>query len=260
MTTKDYVRLRQICLATLDIKSAEAAVSGILGLNVCHRSTLKEFGLENIMFPVNGTFIEIVAPTAPNTAVHRFLARNENRGGYMAIFDCADVTRHRALAEANGVDVIYERNSEGGDLLQLNPKQTGATIMEFDHHYGGDDLLGHYEWAGKGWQDHVRTDVTKDILGIEISSPKAALRAKLWANLCNRVVVYGESDLQDITLDYGTLTFRQTAKNSRELFSAIDLTVSDRHQVLTLADQAGCPVTDNSFDFCGIEFRLRRAD
>jgi len=258
MTTTDYVRLRQICLVTLDIKQAETALAEILGLSICHRSELTEFGLENSMFPVNGVFIELVAPTKPNTAVHRFYARNEGRGGYMAIFDCSDVAKHRALAVANGIDPIYERHSEKADLLQLNPKQTGATIMEFDHHYGGDDMLGHYEWAGDGWQDYINLEVTRNILGIEIGSPKAAARAKLWSKLCDRDVSYGESDLQDIKLNKGTLTFRHT-KGARELLSAIDITVVDRKRVLDTAAKSGCVTTDNSFDFCGVEFRLLNA-
>lgn len=259
MTPPDYVRLRQICLATTDIKKAEHDLSHLLGLDVCHRSQLENFGLENIMFAVNGTFIEVVAPVAKNTTVHRFLAKNQGRGGYMAIFDCRNVAKHKALAEAAGVDPIFERYNEKADLLQLNPKQTGATMMEFDHHYGGDDRLGRYEWAGDNWQEQLSTEVTSDILGIELCSPKAAMRAELWSKICDRPLHSGEAGIQDIQLDYGVLTFRQNSKSPQEMLTAINMTVKNRSQVITLAEDLGCAITDNSFDCCGVTFRLQSA-
>jgi hypothetical protein len=259
MTSENYLRLRQICLATLDLKGTEETLSKILGLTVCHRSTLENFGLENIMFAVNGVFIEVVAPIRAETAVHRFLARNNGLGGYMAIFDCARVADHREAALANGIDPVYERNSDEADLLQLNPKQTGATMMEFDHHYGDDRMLGHYEWAGNDWHKHVDTRVTKDILGIEITSPKAALRAELWAKLCLRPTSSGEAGLTDIKLDYGTLTFRQTESGSPEMLRAMDITVTDRQKTLATAESEGCNLSHSSFTCCGMEFRVHTA-
>lgn len=256
MAATDYVRLRQICLATSNIRKAEATLSTILGLKVCHRARLPQFGLENIMFAVNGAFLEIVAPVEAGTAVDRFLTRNHGRGGYMAIFDCADVAIHRALATAAGIDAIFERKGEKAELLQLNPRQTGATMMEFDHHYGGDDLFGAYGWAGEDWQDFIDTGTTRDILGIEISSPKAGLRAALWAGLCDRRLSVGEPGIAEIKLDYGTITFRQADNTPAELLRAIDLTVADRRQMLRAAEKAGLAVSDSSFDCCGVEFRL----
>ena len=259
MSPRNYVRLRQICLAAADIKETETVLSEVLGLEVCHRSNLPQFGLENIMYALNGVFLEIVAPTKPNTAVDRFLARNNGRGGYMAIFDCANVARHKALAQSAGVEPIYERSDEKADLLQLNPKQTGATMMEFDHHYGDDGMLGHYEWAGEDWHEFVKTDVTKDVLGIEICSPDLDARTALWGKICDRPVADSGNNIRKISLDYGTILFRDTVSGEAEQLSAIDLTVADPGKMLETAKRAGCPVTDTSFDYCGLEFRLHAA-
>ncbi len=256
MPAHNYVRLRQICLAAADIARTEQVFNDVLGLEVCHRSELSQFGLENIMYAINGCFLEIVAPTKENTAVDRFLSRNNGRGGYMAIFDCADVDRHKRLAGEVGVEPIYERRNEKADLLQLNPKQTGATMMEFDHHYGDDGLLGHYEWAGDDWHRFVNTGVTGDILGIEIASPDAAARAKHWAHICDRPVTT-EGGAGRITLDHGSIRFTERA--GPELFTAIDLTAADPEDMKQRAAAAGCALTDAGFDFCGVEFRLKPA-
>ncbi len=259
MTSKDYVRLRQICLASLDIAKAEETLTSILNLNVCHRSTLDQFGLENILLPIGAVFLEIVAPTRPDTAVHRFLAKNEGKGGYMAIFDCADVDKHRALATEKEISVVYERKNDKADLLQLNPKQTGATMMEFDHHYGGDDLMGNYEWAGDGWQKAIDQTVARKVLGLEIISPKAEKRAKLWAHLCDRPLSEGEKGVHELRLDLGVLTFRQNRTTRQEILQQVDISVEDRQNVLRIAEAAGCPITDTSFEFCGVLFRLHAA-
>lgn len=258
MPFNNYVRLRQICLAAADITKTEQVFSHVFGLDVCHRSKLADFGLENIMYALNGCFLEIVAPTKENTAVDRFLARNNGRGGYMAIFDCADMVRHKTLAEEVGVAPIYERRNDKADLLQLNPKQTGATMMEFDHHYGDDTMLGHYEWAGDDWHKHVSTDVTGDILGIEISSPGAEARAKLWSHICDRPLTI-QDGTREIDLDYGYIRFTNTTEQGRELFTAIDLTAKNPKEMKQRAKEAGCPVTDAGFDFCGVEFRITPA-
>ncbi len=258
MSSNNYVRLRQICLAAADITETERVFSHILGLDVCHRSELANFGLENIMYAINGCFLEIVAPTKENTAVDRFLSRNKGRGGYMAIFDCADIDRHKSLAAEAGVDPIFERRNEKADLLQLNPKQTGATMMEFDHHYGDDTMLGHYEWAGEDWHGYVSTEVTGDILGIEISSPGPEARAKLWSHICDRPVTM-QGGTREIDLDYGYIRFTDTSEQGRELFTAIDLTANNPEEMKARAKAVGCTVTDAGFNFCGVEFRLTPA-
>ena len=255
MSSNNYVRLRQICLAAANIADTEKVFNHVLGLEVCHRSELANFGLENIMYAINGCFLEIVAPTKENTAVDRFLNRNNGRGGYMAIFDCKEIDRHKSLAAEAGVDTIFERRNEKADLLQLNPKQTGATMMEFDHHNGDDSMLGHYEWAGDGWHKYVCTDVTGDILGIEISSPDATKRAALWGHIVDRTVTK-KGDLREINLDHGYLRFVDTAGQGAELFTAIDMTVRDPETMKARAKEMGCATTTAGFDYCGVEFRL----
>jgi hypothetical protein len=44
------------------------------------------FGLTNAVFAVGDTFVEVVAPTQPDTTAGRYLKRRGGDGGYMAIF------------------------------------------------------------------------------------------------------------------------------------------------------------------------------
>lgn len=258
MTSENYVRLRQICLAAHDIGEAERTLSAILGLDVCHRSALPEFGLENILFAINGGFLEVVVPTRPDTAVGRFLDRSAGRGGYMAIFDSANVARHKARAAEMGVPPVHERYDDRADMLQLSPKATGATMLEFDHHHGGDDLMGAYHWAGDDWQRHVKTDVTGEIVGIEIAGPTARERATLWAHICDRPLT-GDDDWSTIALDYGRVRFVDARSEQQDLFTAINITARDPEAMCARAETAGAARTVRGFICYGVEFRPVRA-
>ena len=86
-----FLRLRQVCLVAADLAREAEAIKAIFGLEECYRDpNVARYGLENVLFPVGTDFIEIVAPTRPDTAAGRFLARHGGRHGYMVIMDCDD--------------------------------------------------------------------------------------------------------------------------------------------------------------------------
>ena len=112
--TPAYLRLRQVCLVAPELAPAVAAVQAVFGLPICHRDPhVAAFGLENALFALGESFLEIVAPTRPDTAAGRFLQRSGGLGGYMLIFDCDDPAPYRARAGAAGVRVAYEIDHPG---------------------------------------------------------------------------------------------------------------------------------------------------
>src|SRR6266542_4286357 len=87
----DYLRLRQICLATRELEPVVDDIRAILGVEICYRdSGVAKYGLVNALLPIGTSFLEVVAPVEPNTAAGRFLDRSGGHGGYMAIFDGGD--------------------------------------------------------------------------------------------------------------------------------------------------------------------------
>ena len=66
--TADYLRLRQICLVAPHLADAERVIADVLGLTVCYRDpNVGKYGLENALWPVGDMFLEVVAPTKPET-------------------------------------------------------------------------------------------------------------------------------------------------------------------------------------------------
>ncbi|MEH6401943.1 MAG: hypothetical protein V7750_01130 [Sneathiella sp.] len=253
------IRLRQICLATLDIRKDEKSLSNIFGLNPCHQEALDHFGLENSLFAINGTFIELVAPTRDNTAVHRFLSRTDGVGGYMAIFDCNEVADRKNAALRLGISPIFERSDDTADLLQLNPKDTGITMLEFDHHKGGKDMLGNYAWAGENWQREINTDTTKSLTSLSMACTDPNAKANQWSDLFETPITTNSKGGQSLILDYGTIHFEENNSDHKDHFKSLSLTVDDPTAMLAKARSHGYPTKAHSFIACGISFELEVA-
>ena len=256
----EFVRLRQVCFAAPALAPAEHILREVLGLEPSHRAAElnEEFGLQNVVFPVNGSFIEIVAPLRDNTSVSKFLGKNSSQGLYIAIFDCSDLDRRRAVAKALDVRIVHEASYPSARNIQLHPRDVGGLMLELDEHGSGkEDRFGHFEWAGPQWTDHLRTDVTVDILGIDLPCTDPDYMANRWAQLLGRVVASGNGD-QRIELDYGTLHFcpANSLDSLGEDRTVVHLSVRDPAAVLAKAKQVGCRTSADAFEFCGVSLRL----
>ena len=90
------MRLRQVCLVAEKLEPVVADLTAVLGLEVAYRDPLVVyFGLENAVMPINGDFLEVVAPVQENTTAGRYLERRGGNGGYMVLLQCADAQAER---------------------------------------------------------------------------------------------------------------------------------------------------------------------
>jgi hypothetical protein len=85
-------RLRQVALVARELEAGSASLRRALHLGEpFHDPGVGEFGLDNAVFSLGDTFLEVVAPVRADTTAGRYLARRGGDGGYMAIFQVADV-------------------------------------------------------------------------------------------------------------------------------------------------------------------------
>jgi hypothetical protein len=240
-----FLRLRQICLVAADLAAQAARVKSLLGLEECHRDpNVGKYGLENVLFPVGSSFIEIVSPTRPGTAAGRFLERHGGRYGYMLIMDCDDPARRQRRAESLGVraaNVIRHGDYFG---VQLHPKDTGAAMIEFNSTIGGENPMGPYAPAGPDWQRAVRDDVTRRLLAVEIECPDAATLAARWGAILERPVQNPGGASRRIALDAGAIHFLP-GTGSEAAFAGVEL-------------EAAAPGA--AVDICGVRFQLKAAE
>jgi hypothetical protein len=245
----EYLRLRQICLVAPNLAPAISDISEIMGLNVCYRDgNVAKYGLENALLPVDTILLEVVAPFQPGTAAGRFLDKTGGRGGYMAIFCCDDPDARGKHANAMGVrtaNVITHAPYHG---VQLHPRDCRAAFIEFNHTAGSDDVLGVYPPAGPDWQKAIRKDLTVALTGVEMESPDPQGLAAHWGKILGVAANGAELKLPNASFRF--------VKGASDLMSGLTFTVCDIAKVRDTAKAKGCKVSGDSFELCGVTFKL----
>jgi len=251
-----FLRLRQVCLVTSDIAREAGSIKAVFGLEECYRDpNVARYGLENVLFPVGTDFIEIVAPTRPDTAAGRFLARHGGRHGYMLIMDCDDPEARRRHCAAIGVrtaNLIRHATYLG---VQLHPRDTGGAMLEFNRTEDGEDPMGAYAPAGPAWQLAIRRNPTRRLVAAEIECAEPAAFAARWGEILQRPVKALSGGAAEIALDAGAIRFRPGAA-PEAAFAGVELDVVDRDRVMQAARNRGCVDADGEIDVCGVRFRL----
>lgn len=249
-----YMRLRQICLVASHLEPVISDIAAIMGLEVCYRDgNVEKYGLVNALLPVDTILLEVVAPFQGSTAAGRFIEKTAGRGGYMAIFCCDDPDTHAARANAMGVrtaNVIKHAPYHG---IQLHPRDCRAAFIEFNHTDGSDDVLGVYPPAGPDWQEHIRKDVTKAIIGVEMQCPDPAGLAEHWGRIIGVAVSSNADDAPELKLPNATFRFVHGAD---EIMSALDFRVGDVAKVRDAAKARGYALSGNAFFIGGVNFHL----
>jgi hypothetical protein len=254
------LRLRQVCLVAPDLEPAVSDLMAILELEVCFRDPAVEaYGLENALLPVGASFLEIVAPTREDTAAGRFLKRSGGRGGYMAIFDCADPEARRAHAEEIGVRVAHVIRHDDYLGVQLHPRDCRAAMIEINRTRNGDALYGPYHPAGPDWESAVRTTQAKCLIEAEIESPDPADLATHWSRILQVPVQHDERPGPRIVLPFGAVRFVAGPSLQPECLGALKIAVADVDRALSIAGDRKRPVRDGAFLLAGVAFRLEPA-
>jgi hypothetical protein len=179
------MRLRQAVLAASDLAATKARLES-LGLRDPFRDPgVKEFGLDNAVYPVGDTFLEVVSPIQGGTTAGRYL---ERRGadpvGYMVIVQVDDLDDTRSRAELLRIRTVWSVDLDDIRASHLHPKDTGA-ITSIDQ--PADPAA--WRWGGPGWQDR---SVPGRVKAVTLGGD-----AELWSGLLNRRVVDGVMTLDD---------------------------------------------------------------
>jgi methylmalonyl-CoA/ethylmalonyl-CoA epimerase len=119
-------------IAVQEIDSALSVYRDTLGLELVHRETVAEQGVDAALLDVGDSHIELVAPLGPETAVGRFLARRGS-GLHHVAYRVADVDGELQRLAAGGVRLIDERprtGIRGSRVAFLHPASTGGVLTE----------------------------------------------------------------------------------------------------------------------------------
>jgi catechol 2,3-dioxygenase-like lactoylglutathione lyase family enzyme len=242
------MRLRQIALAARDLPATLDALTDVLGIEVAfHDPGVGVFGLENGVMPIGETFLEVVSPVRPNTTAGRWIERRGGDSGYMVIFQVDDLAPHKRRLEALGVRIVWEGKQKGAATLHLHPRDVGGAIVSFDTM----EEPGAWEWAGPKWRQHVRTDVTRAIVGAELESPEPEKLAARWSEVLGIPARPDGAGRPTIAVEGGALRFVRGASDG---VSGVALDLADPARFRAAASKRGVLQPDGSARIAGVRF------
>jgi hypothetical protein len=176
------MRLRQIALAAGDLGSTTAALTDVLGLGApFHDPGVGVFGLENAVFAIGETFLEVVSPVREDATAKRWIARRGGDAGYMVIAQCDDLAtlaREVERARSWGAVVVWRGEHAGARTVHFHPRELGA-IASLD----AMPSWGDWVWAGRDWRARSYVRTTRAITGAELASPDPERLAARWTAL-----------------------------------------------------------------------------
>ncbi len=246
------MRLRQVALVARKLAPAVAEIRDVLGIEVGFNDPgVATFGLENAVFPVGDTFLEVVAPVKEGTTAGRLLERRGGDGGYMVILQVDDLARHRPRLERLGVRIVWQANLRDAATLHLHPKDVGAAILSLDWM----DPAESWKWAGPDWKSRVRTGVVSEIVGVELQSGDPRALAERWAEVLGLRAARAGDEWR-IALDGGAIRFVRDEDGRGEGVSGVDLRAADRTRALEAARARGLAISGDEVRLCGTRFRL----
>lgn len=254
------MRLRQVCLVAEKLGPAVADLTAVLGLEVAYRDPMViYFGLENAVMPVNGDFLEVVAPVREDTAAGRYLARRGGNGGYMILLQCEDAQAERERIRALGIRSVFTLDNPEYRCTHFHPRDTGGVLLSVDSVAPGADLtdpLCMWEPGGPDWKRAVRTDVVCALAGAEIQSGDPRGLARLWSRILDIPAKENSHGEPEIPLQNGVLRFVADQDGRGPGVGGFEVRATNRERVLAAARERGCAHSDQHVVVCGTRIRL----
>jgi hypothetical protein len=199
------VRLRQVALVARDLEPVVGDLQRELGLEETEPFRdpgIIAFGLQNAVMAVGDTFLEVVSPVQPDTTAGRYLERRGGDGGYMAIFQVADLTAARERIAASGVRVVWQSDHPDIAGTHLHPKDVPGALVSIDWA----SPAGSWRWAGPNWTAAVPDHPPGGIVGVTVQSERPMEVARRWGEVLG-CEPHGVDDGAAIDVDGGVVRF-----------------------------------------------------
>jgi hypothetical protein len=208
---RSRVRLRQAVLVAAELEPLASELRTALGLGEPFRDPgVGEFGLENVVFALGDCFLELIAPTGPDTAAGRHLARRGAGGGYMAIFDLEDLEGARERARRLGVRVVWQLDLPDISGTHLHPADMRGAIVSIDR----SEPYGTWRWGGPQWTGQTGSGAPGRLAGITVAVSDPDAVAARWGDVLGVTVSKGPGTL--LLLDGAEVDFVPPAQEHGE--------------------------------------------
>ena len=119
-------------LAVSDLDRAVSHYRKTLGVEPVHRETVEDQGVEEVLFKVGASYIQLLAATGPDTPVGKFLAR-KGEGVHHVGYRVGSVSDALEHLKEEGVPLVDESprpGSRGTTVAFVHPKGFAGVLVE----------------------------------------------------------------------------------------------------------------------------------
>jgi hypothetical protein len=246
------MRLRQVVLVAAELETEADRLRRLFRLGSGYRDPgVGEFGLENIVFALGDTFLEIVSPREQGTTAGRYLERRGGDGGYMVILQIEDMEDARRHFAELGIRVVWTSDHDDIKGTHLHPRDVGGAILSIDQATPAES----WRWAGPHWVEEGAGTAVREVTGVEIQSADPESLARRWGQVLRRNVEPRPDDWR-MVLDRGEIRFVAPRDPRGEGVCGFDLALDDRAHVEREAAALGLALRNDTLELCGVRFRL----
>lgn len=127
-----FDRVDHVGIAVSDLEQSIAFYEQTFRVTCSHRERVEEQGVEEAMFRVGESWIQLLQPLGPDTPVGKFIAKR-GEGVHHVGYGVADLTAVLDVLKEAGVPLIDEtprRGSRGAQVAFVHPKGVGGVLVE----------------------------------------------------------------------------------------------------------------------------------
>ena len=119
-------------IAVSDLEASVEQYSRLLGVEPNHRERVDDQGVEEVLFAVGSSYIQLLGALGPDTPVGRFLD-SRGPGMHHVAYRVVDIERALAHLRAEGAQVIDEAPRAGSRntlIAFVDPRAMGGVLVE----------------------------------------------------------------------------------------------------------------------------------
>jgi len=162
-------RLRQAVIAVGDLDRSVELLRSELGLGEPFADPAVDyFGLQNAVFVIGDTFLELVSPVREGTAAGRLLERRGGDCGYMAMLQVDDAAAARERARRLGIREVFDVELDEIAEAHLHPADVGGAIVSVSEPRPPES----WRWGGPDWRGRSTSGAVRG-LTVAVADPTA---------------------------------------------------------------------------------------
>jgi methylmalonyl-CoA/ethylmalonyl-CoA epimerase len=132
MSRSMFARIDHVGVAVEDLDAAITLYENTYKMELVHRETVTEQGVEAVLLDVGENHVELLAPLGPDTPVGKFLAK-KGPGIHHVAYQVVDIDATLATLKKAGARLIDETPRTGirsSRVAFLHPAATGGVLTE----------------------------------------------------------------------------------------------------------------------------------